>query len=74
MVFPVGTSEDHVETIASRLQKNIDAFNALNEHPYRISVSVGISRYDSQYPNTVDELLAEADRLMYTHKKNKRSS
>jgi diguanylate cyclase (GGDEF)-like protein len=74
VVFPVGTSEDHVGTIASRLQKNIDAFNALNERPYKVSVSVGISRYDSQYPNTVDELLAEADRLMYTQKKNKRSS
>jgi len=74
VVFPVGSSEDHVETISSRLQRNIDAFNVLNERPYKISVSVGISRYDSQYPNTVDELLAEADRLMYTQKKNKRSS
>lgn len=74
VVFPVGTNEDYVETITSRLQKNIDAFNALNEGPYKISVSVGISRYDSQSPNTVDELLAEADRLMYSCKKNKKGS
>ena len=74
VVFPVGTDEDHVEMITSRLQKNIDASNALNERPYKISVSVGISRYDSQSPHTVDEMLAEADQLMYSHKKNKRSA
>lgn len=74
VVFPVGTSDEHVDAIISRLQKNIDAFNAQNERSYRMSISVGVSRYDSLSPNSVDELLAEADRLMYSHKKNKRSS
>jgi len=74
VVFPVGTNDDHVEAITLRLQKNIDAFNAQKKRIYKLSISVGVSRYDSLSPHSADELLAEADRLMYSHKKNKRSS
>jgi diguanylate cyclase (GGDEF)-like protein len=74
VVFPVGTSDEHVDAIILRLQKNIDAFNAQKKRSYNLSISVGVSRYDSLSPNSVDELLAEADRLMYNQKKNKRSA
>ena len=74
VVFPVGTSDEHVEAIILRLQKNIDALNAQKKRSYNLSISVGVSRYDSLSPNSVDELLAEADRLMYSQKKNKRSA
>lgn len=72
VVFPVGTSKDHVEIIMSRLQKNIEDFNAKRDHNYKLSLSVGISAYDPETVITIDGLLAEADRLMYEHKFRKK--
>jgi two-component system cell cycle response regulator len=72
VVFPVGTNDDHVEAITLRLQNNVDVFNAQKERSYKLSISVGVSRYDSLSPHTADELLAEADRLMYSCKKNRK--
>ena len=74
VVFPVGTTEGHVEIIMDRLQKNIDAYNAREEHGYEISISVGISCFDPTSPLSADELLAEADKLMYSNKKNKKET
>jgi diguanylate cyclase (GGDEF)-like protein len=72
VVFPVGGCKENVETIKSRLQKNIDTYNMNKERGYRMSISVGISCFDPVSPQSVDEILAEADRLMYSCKKNKK--
>jgi diguanylate cyclase (GGDEF)-like protein len=72
VVFPVGSSEDNVEVVKSRLQKNIDTYNAKWELSHKMSMSVGISCYDPVSRQSVDEVLAEADRLMYSCKKNKK--
>lgn len=72
VVFPVGTTKDHVEIIISRLQKNIENFNAKRDQRNKLSLSVGISAYDPESVTTVDGLLAEADRLMYEHKIRKK--
>ncbi|RJQ55041.1 MAG: sensor domain-containing diguanylate cyclase [Nitrospiraceae bacterium] len=72
VVFPVGSSEDNVEAIKLRLQKNIDNFNEALGRGYSMSISIGISCYDPSSPHSVDEMLAEADRLMYTCKKDRK--
>lgn len=68
VVFPVGTTMDHVEMITTRLQKEIDNYNADSKSSYKLSVSIGIATYDPESVNTIDGLLAEADRLMYEQK------
>ena len=74
VVFPVGTTEGQVEIIMERLQKNIDAYNLQEEHGYKLSISVGVSCFDPTSPLSADELLAEADKLMYSNKKNKKGA
>jgi diguanylate cyclase (GGDEF)-like protein/PAS domain S-box-containing protein len=60
-------------TLAARLHSNLDAHNSRNERPYRLSASVGVMRYDPQNPRSIEELLQEADRSMYTDKRNRRN-
>ncbi len=57
VVFPIETSEDYVETISARLQKNFETYNLKNSLDYKLSMSVGISSFDPEYPATVDDLL-----------------
>lgn len=73
-VFPVGTSEDNKEIISSRLQKNIDIYNAEREQIYNLSISVGIASYDPKFTDSVDKSLAHADKLMYEQKNQKKLS
>ena len=72
VAFPVGTDEDHVAIIASRLEKNIKDFNSKRDSGYKISLSIGIAAYDPNSVQSVDGLLAQADELMYEHKKSKK--
>ncbi|HEY6000814.1 MAG TPA: GGDEF domain-containing protein [bacterium] len=71
-VIPVGTIADAVPAIIGRFQRNLDAFNAEAQLPYRLSVSVGVIMYDPGKPLPLDELLAEADRVMYEQKRGRR--
>jgi len=54
-----------------RLLGNIAAFNEQRSRPYALTISFGTSTYDPEAPRTVDELLAEADRMMYRQKQQK---
>ena len=73
VVFPVGNDEEHVNLIIARLQNKIDEFNAQEERDYKLSMSVGVAPYDPDYFSSMDELLAEADRLMYKQKRQKQN-
>jgi diguanylate cyclase (GGDEF)-like protein/PAS domain S-box-containing protein len=73
-VIPVGTEHDAIPAIIGRFQRNLDAFNAEGALPCRISVSVGIVLYDPQHPLPLDELLSQADGMMYEQKRLKRGA
>jgi diguanylate cyclase (GGDEF)-like protein len=59
-----------IRTILARLTKNLEKANA-TESRFKLSLSVGVARYDPQFPMTLSELMAKADQDMYRHK-NKR--
>ncbi len=71
VVFPVGTTEDHIGMLTSRLQKNIEIYNTQSNSGYKLSISIGVSAYDPESVNTIDGLLSEADKLMYKQKMRK---
>jgi len=73
VVIPVGSAGDDIEIITTRLQKNLDHHNATGNRDYALSISIGIACYDPENPCSIDELLATGDRIMYEHKKIKRS-
>lgn len=64
----IDTPEQNISVINSRLQKNIQQFNSRGAAPYKLSISIGMVIYDHRRPRTIDELLNEADSLMYREK------
>jgi GGDEF domain-containing protein len=61
-----------MDTLTRRIQQAVDAANAAPDHPFTLSLSIGISRFDPQNPRSLDALLAESDSLMYENKQKKR--
>ncbi len=73
-VIPLGATKNDITKVTERLQKNLDAHNAAKPRNYMLSVSCGISYYDTENPCSVDALISRADRMMYEQKKLRRKS
>ena len=56
------------ESVGARLQAMLDIHNLQGGRPYKVSMSVGIARFDPQSPCGVDELIERADAAMYEDK------
>lgn len=68
VVLAIENSKECSEILTNHLQKNLKARNMKGNRAYKLSLSVGTVWYDSRYPCSIDELLHEADRLMYEQK------
>ena len=74
VVISAGTPGECIDTILKRLHQALAVYNAKrNRRPYALSISAGIAFYDPQNPCSIDELLAQGDRSMYGHKKQKQN-
>jgi diguanylate cyclase (GGDEF)-like protein/PAS domain S-box-containing protein len=60
--------------ITARLQKSIQVHNAKANRSYKLSLSIGIAYYEPENPCSIEELLAQGDKLMYEQKKNKQKA
>jgi diguanylate cyclase (GGDEF)-like protein/PAS domain S-box-containing protein len=69
VVIPVAHSREDVDLIVARLQDNLERYNLERKSAYKLSLSAGISFYDPENPCSIDELLREADKMMYEQKK-----
>jgi diguanylate cyclase (GGDEF)-like protein/PAS domain S-box-containing protein len=67
VVIPVGSTGDDVEIITTRFQ-NANIHNEKMNRTIKLSASVGIAYYDPDKPCSLEELLIEADRMMYKQK------
>ncbi len=70
---PVGTNGDTTAVITARLQENFE-IHAKRNKKYKLSISFGIAYYNPEYPCSIDELLVQADKLMYEQKMHKKKS
>lgn len=68
------SSEDGAEVIEKRLRNLIEEFNRNDARPYILSISFGIAQFDPKSAVTIEELISEADRLMYLQKEAKKAS
>ncbi|MCY7375769.1 MAG: PAS domain S-box protein [Pyrinomonadaceae bacterium] len=66
-------SEAGTEAIKERLQKQIEEFNRKNTRLYSLSISFGIVRFKPDSLTTLEQLLSEADKLMYSQKQAKKN-
>ncbi len=74
VVIPIGTTGDDIKIITDRFQENLENHNAKRNRGYKLSISIGVSYYDPENPCSIDELLLQADRMMYEQKKLKKKS
>jgi diguanylate cyclase (GGDEF)-like protein len=58
------------EVILRRLEKNLKGPNG-NESRYKLTLSVGMARFDPKNPVSLGELIATADEAMYEEKKSR---
>jgi two-component system, cell cycle response regulator len=69
VVMPVETTGDNIEPVIHRLQKAVEMDNAKRKRDYKLSISTGTAYFDPLSPCTIDELLSQADGMMYEQKR-----
>ena len=74
VIIPIGTTGDNIDIITSRFEKSIEIYNSKNKREYNLSLSYGLAYYDPENPCSIDELLTQADKIMYEHKRHKKNS
>jgi diguanylate cyclase (GGDEF)-like protein/PAS domain S-box-containing protein len=74
VVIPIGTTGDNIDIITSRFEKSVEIYNSKSKREYNLSLSYGLAYYDPENPCSIDELLIQADKTMYEHKRYKKNS
>lgn len=75
VVLALDASQESGEIMANRIQTVLKELNLHFEDSYHLTLSLGFARYDPEAPNSLMDLLAEADGLMYLQKQaRKRTS
>lgn len=72
-VFAAVESEGGVETVLARLDEKFKSVNALNSYPYRLSVSIGYALMNPDETQSVEDLMASADKAMYENKRKRKA-
>ncbi|MDH4027808.1 MAG: GGDEF domain-containing protein, partial [Nitrospirota bacterium] len=70
-VFLMANSENDAYVISSRLQKNVDNHN--NSCDRKLSLSYGMAVFPPDSIQNLEDMLVQADNLMYQHKKSKKA-
>jgi diguanylate cyclase (GGDEF)-like protein/PAS domain S-box-containing protein len=58
--------------LLARLDQRIQAMNDRPHRPFVLAFSTGVSRFDPGTPETLEELLSQADRRMYREKRRRK--
>jgi diguanylate cyclase (GGDEF)-like protein/PAS domain S-box-containing protein len=72
LTFESENDEGSAERINIRIQNNIDAENLRQPSKYTLSLSIGTSRFDPACNAALEDLLAEADAVMYDQKQRRK--
>jgi len=67
-------NKDSIGSVVRRMEHKLDACNAMLSRTYDLSISVGIVPGDTNRLSNVEQLLSEADALMYKNKQSKKVS
>lgn len=71
-VLSIDATDIAPQSLVERLEINLHEFNCHKEHPYCLSMSIGVVSYDPAHPYSLDDLISRADEEMYTRKDEKR--
>jgi diguanylate cyclase (GGDEF)-like protein len=70
-ILAIDTTNETRETLINRLHNTLDDCNKTEGRNYQLSLSIGTAHYNPETPSTLDELMAQADTLMYEEKRGK---
>ncbi len=70
-IIAIEAVRDSVDIISGRIQNCIEIRNSMTESKYGLSLSIGAIYYDPEHPCSVDDLVKQADKLMYDDKRSK---
>ena len=70
-VLAIEMTDLNPDLLPNRLQQTIDACNADESKPYRLSLSWGMTVYEPEITHSLDQLMSAADMLMYAQKRAK---
>jgi len=68
MALAIDSHPDSRELLVERLHASLEAIQKRKHPEHRISFSMGTVRYDPRAPYSVEELVEQADKLMYKEK------
>ena len=71
VVFLIENIDISSEGLNERIQASIDDHNARNSRDYKLSISLGIVTCEYKCTYSIEELMSQADKLMYEQKKQK---
>ena len=71
VILAIDTTNGTREVLMKRLHNYLDDYNRPEGRSYTLSLSIGIVPYDPKKPFSLDELMAQADTLMYEEKRKK---
>jgi diguanylate cyclase (GGDEF)-like protein len=72
VVLAVDVSMEKADDLTNHIQSILNRRNQQGDWPYQLSLSLGIAHYDPEAPCTINELIAQADGLMYQKKQEKK--
>ena len=70
-ILAIDTTNETREILINRLYNTLDDYNKTEGRNYQLSLSIGTAHYNPETPSTLDELMAQADTLMYEEKRGK---
>ncbi len=68
-VISLEASQADIHRVVARLQENIELCNSKSNRNYVLSISWGIAHLEPESLCSVDDVLSQADKSMYEHKK-----
>jgi diguanylate cyclase (GGDEF)-like protein len=72
IILSLETPESGIELFELRLKEHLEYHTRHESRPYTLSLSTGFARYDPENPLSIEDLLFEADRIMYEQKNGKK--
>jgi diguanylate cyclase (GGDEF)-like protein/PAS domain S-box-containing protein len=73
-VFPIEAADNTAQILLDRLDDHLQRHNEANQsRGYRLTLSVGIARFEPDSSWTIEQLLEHADRALYQQKRHRRS-
>jgi len=72
IILSIENTESGAELFETRLRDHLKYHNNYESRLYTLSLSTGFARYDPENPLSIEDLLVEADHIMYGKKNDKK--